>query len=521
MSIDWRERDRKERERLRKSQEEIDSIQRRMTSSAPSQRPAWSSLFSSAALAPSSHRPVYSRGIVPAADPNLRLERRMEEVAGQVGLLSEVVNQIGTDVRVNHEVNLDRLDGLKAQITRENQKLMRVMKSVRDRSNCDLTNPSTYIYCIELIYKLIFTIFVFLCQLVFVVGNSFKGFLNHMPFPFSLLVFIAYIFEMLLIFLIFDGTLFVSTAGVSHMSFIPHNALYTRYSGAPETISLRGALYEGLVVSIMTVSSQIFMLLSSMYQLFLGETIGMVSGVGGRFVSRDTVVESIQHVVEPVVTKANEEAAKIATEVANEQLTRMGSIPGEIGSIALKGAGRLAGAVGEGLSRRAERLRQLDPEDVKASAEAAARAAQEAAEKLYHGARRFGSKYSGGSTRRSGNRSGNHRNHKMTLKNNHVVFSILTKNERKEFDKTLAGRKIKQLELMINNIDYSKIQPNPENFYMIRFVLNIAEKLFPVFVKELDRTTKVCKKMKSKGINPGINPLNVSFLKKLSDIVSH
>ena len=143
MSIEWRERDRKERERQRKSQEEIDSIQRRMTSSAPSQRPSWSSLFSSAALAPSSHRPVYSRGIVPAADPNLRLERRMEEVAGQVGLLSEVVNQIGTDVRVNHEVNLDRLDGLKAQITRENQKLMRVMKSVRDLSNCDLTNPST------------------------------------------------------------------------------------------------------------------------------------------------------------------------------------------------------------------------------------------------------------------------------------------------------------------------------------------------------------------------------------------
>ena len=109
----------------------------------------------------------------------------------------------------------------------------------------------------------------------------------------------------------------------------------------------------------------------------------------------------------------------------------------------------------------------------------------------------------------------------MTLKNNHVVFSILTKNEQKEFDRTFAGRKIKQLELMINNIDYSKIQPNPQNFYMIRFVLNIAEKLFPVFVKELDRTTKVCKKMKSSGINSSINNLNPYFLKQLSDIVSH
>jgi hypothetical protein len=107
---------------------------------------------------------------------------------------------------------------------------------------------------------------------------------------------------------------------------------------------------------------------------------------------------------------------------------------------------------------------------------------------------------------------------KYRKRNLELMDNIEITNEQKEFDRTIAGRKIKKLEKMINNIDYSKIQPNPENFYMIRFVLNIAEKLFPVFVKELDRTTKVCKIMKSNGLEPGVN---LYFLKQLSNIVSH
>ena len=467
-----------------------------------------------------------------------RLERRVEEVAEQIGLVAGAVDQIGADVRANNEVNLDRLDGLRAQITRENQKLMRVIRNIRERSNCDLSVPTTYIYCIKLIYKLIFSIFVFLCQLVFVVGNSFKGFLSHMPFPFSLLVFIAYIFEMLLIFLIFDTTMFVSTAGVSHIRFIPHNALYTRYSGAPETISMRTTLYEGLVVSIMTVSSQIFMLLGTMYQLFLGETISMISGVSSRYISTDTVVHGIrdqvvEHIVDPVVNKAGEQAAMMVNEVANEQLSRMGTIPGEIGAFALEGAqairngaGRLAGTLGEGLAHRAERLRQIDPEDVRASAEAAKEAAAAAAERLYHGAKRFGSRLFGGSINdrstsgksRGRTRSGRTSVRKLTLKHKEfLAFSILTKHEQKEFDRTLAGRKIRKLAQMINNIDYSKIKPNPQMFHMVRFVLNISEKMFPIFVEELDKTTQVCKNMKKNGIEPVLNPL---FLRKLSTIVS-
>jgi len=540
----WRERDRKERARqeLYYAEERADldrriqekalrtpALQRQLARSAPLQSPGWSSLF------PSGHQ---------VRESDVRLERGIEEIRSQVGLLSEAVNQIGGDVRVNHEANLDRLDGLRAQITRENEKLMRVIRSIRERSNCDLRNPTTYIYCIELIYKLIFKIFVFLCQLVFVVGNSLKGFLSHMPFPFSLLVFIAYIFEGLLIFLIFDGTMFVSTVGVSHISFIPHNALYPRYSGVPQNISIRGALYEGLVVSILTVASQMFYLLGEMYKIFLGDTMTMIRGVTGRYISSETVVESIkEHIVAPVAEKASEKAAEMANEVANEQLSRMGSIPSELGSMALEGAGaiksgagKLAGVVGEGAGKMAgvlgegagklagvvgertgavrDRLRQIDSEDVKASARAAKNAAQSMAESIYHRAKRSG--YFGGSTLGKYKRKSKH---KMTLKKeNKIIFSILTKNEQKEFDRTVAGQKIKKLEKIINNIDYSKIQPNPENFYMIRFVLNIAEKLFPVFVKELDRTTKVCKIMKSNGLEPVLNPY---FLKQLSSIVSH
>jgi hypothetical protein len=103
-------------------------------------------------------------------------------------------------------------------------------------------------------------------------------------------------------------------------------------------------------------------------------------------------------------------------------------------------------------------------------------------------------------------------------KGSHIpVFSILTKTEQKVFDKSIAGKQLKHFEQMINNIDYSKIQPNPQLFSTIRFALNVAEKLFPIFVQELDRTVEVCKVMERQGIQPVSNPM---FLKQLNTIIS-
>lgn len=97
----------------------------------------------------------------------------------------------------------------------------------------------------------------------------------------------------------------------------------------------------------------------------------------------------------------------------------------------------------------------------------------------------------------------------------------MTKTEQKLFDKSVTGKKLKQLEKMINNIDYSKIQPNPQLFSTIRFALNIAEKLFPIFVNKLDRTSQACKMMEHHRVQPISNPISNLFLKQLSDIVSH
>jgi hypothetical protein len=205
---------------------------------------------------------------------------------------------------------------------------------------------------------------------------------------------------------------------------------------------------------------------------------------------------------------------------------------------ALEGAGSLAGrgaqtaaslaqGVGEGIAARTEKLRQIDPEDVKASARAAAEAAAAAGESAMHAAKRFGSSlksrfFGGGRTRgRNRNRSKSSKTRgRLTRgsKGSHIpVFSILTKTEQKVFDKSIAGKQLKQMEKMINNIDYSKIKPNPQLFSTIRFALNVAEKLFPIFVQELDKTVEVCKMMEKQGIRPVSNPM---FLKQLNNIVS-
>ena len=68
---------------------------------------------------------------------------------------------------------------------------------------------------------------------------------------------------------------------------------------------------------------------------------------------------------------------------------------------------------------------------------------------------------------------------------------------------------------MIDNIDFSKIKPDPTLFTIIHFTLNISEKLYPIFVSELNRTIAVCKIMKKEGVQPISNPL---FLNNLMQI---
>ena len=524
---DWKavyaKRDMLEAQRHRKTQKNTANLQRRLSSSANSHRRTLSLLFSNPFSGSSVTQPVSSR----------RIESSIEELRSQVGVISEVLHGIERNIENNHEAQLDRLDAVKAQISRESQRLMAAIRTIRQRSNCDLSDPSTYIYCLQLIYILIFRIFKFLCELVFLLGNSFKDFLCHMPFPFSLLVFIAYIFQMVLIVIIFDTTMRVSTLGISHRQFIHHNALYERYPGAPEWISPRHALYEGVFVSCMTALSHMIMLLNASYNFVLGDIGEMVHGVSGRYISSDTVIQGVrEHVVEKTKSAVNDAVNEAVNEVVNDQLGIMASVPSKLGDLAVKsaegassvaqGAASLAGkavrGVGEGLSARAERWKQINTEDVKSAASAAAEAAKDTATGIYHQVRRFKSGMFGGSSTRS-NGSKRSRSRKMTLKNNVdiPVFSILTKKEQYEFNKTTAGKKLKQIEEILKGIDYSKIKPNPHDFYIIRFALNASERLFPIFVQQLHKTIDVCKMMEKKKIQPISNPL---FLKKLNHIVS-
>jgi hypothetical protein len=579
---DWKamyaKRDILEAERQKRQRDEL----RRLSLSAPSQQTTLASLFSSSSYRPSGggaelrQRPISASLLVEPQARDIRVERGIEELREQVSVISQVLHGIDQNIVQNHDANLDRFDGLRAQITRENRRLMGAIRDIRRESDCDLRNPTTYIYCIGLIYILIFRIFKFLCELVFVVGNSFKGFLSHMPFPFSLLVFIAYIFQMIMISIIFDMTLRVSTVGVSHRQIIPHNTLFGHYNGAPNFITPRDALYQGTYRTCLFVLSQILVLLGAAYQAVLGNDIAMIQRETGRYISSHTVVEEVKkHVVEPLAEKAAEQVQA----VVNEQVGIMATIPGQLGDLAakgaegaaslaqgaaslagkgaegavslagrgvegatsfagkaLEGAGSLAGrgaqtaaslaqGAGEVLATRAEKIRQIDPEDVKASARAAADAAAAAGESAMHAARRFGSslksRFFGGGRTRGRNRSKASKTRgRLTRgsKGSHIpVFSILTKTEQKVFDKSIAGKQLKDFEQMINNIDYSKIQPNPQLFSTIRFALNVAEKLFPIFVRELDRTVEVCKMMERQGIQPVSNPM---FLKQLNNIIS-
>uniref|UniRef100_A0A6C0D0P3 Uncharacterized protein n=1 Tax=viral metagenome TaxID=1070528 RepID=A0A6C0D0P3_9ZZZZ len=552
----YAEQDRKEKER----------VQRQLSRSAPTQAPSWSSLISGSSH-PGGVEPRQRRisalaleTRAPHARSDLGTERSLEELRDQMGVISQVLHGIDQNIVHNHHASLDRFDGLREQITRENRRLMSAIGTIRRESNCDLSNPTTYIYCLKLIYVLIFRIFKFLCELIFVVGNSFKEFLGHMPFPFCLLVFIAYIFQMLLIFIVFDTTLRVSTLGTSHSMIVHHNSLFGHSNGAPEFISPRDALYQGLFRSGLFVLSQMLLLMGAVYESLLGRDIQMIQRETSRYISSQTVVEEVKkHVVEPLKEKAAEKLHSVVNNVVNDQVGIMGAIPGQLGELAakgaqgaasiagrgvegagslagkaLEGAGSLAQGAAEGIAARAERLRQIDPEDVKESARVAAEAAAAAAETAFHAAKRFGSglktKFFGGSrtrknsgshsrgshSRRSHNRRSNN-SRKLTLKNKDIpVFSLLTKPEQKVFEKSFAGKQLNKIEKMIDAIDYSKIEPNPQLFSTIHFTLNVAERLFPIFVKELDKTVKLCKMMERQHIQPISNP---NFLKELGTIV--
>ena len=228
MSIDWKKKDQEEQMRIRERQKGIDALHSRyrLTSSAPAQKTTLASLFSSpfrnaggggsggggsggagsggagsgGAGAKGSQLQLQTQlaprlGLGLGRESQRMIERTLEELSQQIGVVSEALEQVQQNTAFNHEQNLDRLDSLRVQIRRESERLMRTIITVRESSNCDLADPTTYIYCIELIYKLLFKIFVFLSQLVFVVGNSFKRFLSYMPFPFSILVFIAIAFS--------------------------------------------------------------------------------------------------------------------------------------------------------------------------------------------------------------------------------------------------------------------------------------------------------------------------------------
>jgi hypothetical protein len=569
---DWKsihaKQEKEEKERIRKRQENIDAMHRehrqRMTSSAPSQRTNLASLFSNPFRIANAGGGSGASEIVrlqsqlqqsrlqqsqlqsqlrvgTSANSQLMIERKLEELSQQIGAVAEALEQVQQNTAFNHEQTLDRLEGLRVQIRQESERLMRTMRTIRERSNCDLRDPRTYIYCIELIYKLLFKIFVFLCQLVFVVGNSFKRFLSYMPFPFSILVFIAYIFEIVLIMILFDRTMYVGTLGISHQEFIQHNALFERYSGAPEMISPRMALYEGFAVTITRLSSGLFFVLSSSYEMLLGDVIGMANGVT-RHAARDVTPRDAiaRHVVNPLVEKAKEQVKEKVAELANEQLGVMGTIPGKIGELAIKGAhgakglgqgaaslaGRVAEGVVEGISQRAERLSKIDPENVKDVARSIAEKLAEKSEGAYHDLRRFGSKLYGGSINKTKERKskdkgnqGNkgHSKGRLTAKNVKYKmpnFTILTKKEQKEFDQTSTGKRIKELEKIMNDIDYSKIQPNPEMFHIIRFALNIGEELFPLFVAEFNESIKLAKEMKDLPV------LNPNIIKQIKEVIT-
>ena len=427
--------------------------------------------------------------------------KTIEELREQVGAIAGVVNHIDTNIETNHEVQIERLDRLKFQIRSESEKLMGAIRAIRQQGQCDLKDPRTYIRCIEYIYKLIYSIFVFLCELTFVVGKSFNTFLSHLPFPFSMLVMLSYMMQAALIFIIFDSTIFVSTAGISHRALIPHNALFERYNGAPQMIQLNMALYEFFTISIYKAFSSLLYLLSISYELLLGDVVQMVRGVSGRYISTETFVEQAkQHIVDPVVEKVSsiakqhivdpvvEKVSSIANEVANEQLSIMTTIPGEIGKMAVDGA------------------------------YAVQRGATIVGKSIFHSAKNITKRFYGGKSKSGKSKSGKSKNNRIIREKDFPIFSVLTQNEQKEFDRTIAGRKIKKLGKMINNIDYSRIQPNPDIIYIIQFVLNLSEKLFPIFVNEFHKTIDVCKMMKREGIEPISNPL---FLKQLSNIVSH
>ena len=115
-----------EAERQKRHRDEL----RRLSLSAPSQQTTLASLFSSSSYRPSGggaelrQRPISASLLVEPQARDIRVERGIEELREQVSVISQVLHGIDQNIVQNHDANLDRFDGLRAQITRENQRLM-------------------------------------------------------------------------------------------------------------------------------------------------------------------------------------------------------------------------------------------------------------------------------------------------------------------------------------------------------------------------------------------------------------
>lgn len=490
------------------------------------------------------------------------IERRVEELAEMVGATGSALNELLVISAHGQEMNLDRFSQLKSQITRENQKLMHAISRIRQESRCNLSDPRTYAYCIKLMYQLIFNIFYLLCQLIFVVGGSINNFLFHIPLTGGILIILGIAFQALLFFLLFDTTVYVSTVSLSHREVFNHDRYFQHLNGANQMVGANMLLYEGLVLFLINSSKTVVNVILTGHRIFLGRITDRLFRIMQREIGNpQTIVGSI---VEDVVDSGKEKVTEFVKESINHQIEDLSIIPNQVAIMAgqakeiadegvasmaslaerglslagngVAGAASLAGRGAAGITTFAGQGLSLAGEGAAGVASLAGRGIssittlagkgmedlreisvmeglEQRAENMKHGFGRFASRFTtrfGGSKRRT--------KKLKRISTSIPKFSILTKKEEKEFDKTLTGQKLKYLKKRIDSINYSNIPINPKLFYMTQFVLNLTENLFPIFIGELDRSLEICKKLKD--VDPALDKLHNELLEKIINIVT-
>ena len=507
---------------------------------------------------------VQEPAILTNARPGIRdesmiaIERRVEELAEMTGAFGSALNELLVINTQGQEMNLDRFSQLKSQITRENQKLMHAIARIRQESRCNLSDPRTYAYCIKLIYHLIFNIFYLLCQLIFIVGGSINNFLFYIPLTGGILIILGIAFQALLFFLLFDATVYVSTLSLSHAEVFNHDLFFQHLNGGEQMVGANMLLYEGLIMFLIRTTQTVVNVIVTGHRLFLGRITDRLFRIMQREIGNPkTIVGSI---VEDVMDTGKEKVTEFIKDSINHQIEDLSIIPNQVTRMADQGAslaGRgvagvstlaeqgasLAGRgvagvstlasqgaslAGRGVSTLASQGASLASQGASLASQGASLAGrrmedlrnsgiieglEQRAENIKHGigsfASRFTSRYSGGAKRRT------KKQRRLPL----PKFSILTKKEQKEFDKTIAGKKLKQLKQIIDTIDYRSIQINPRIFYMTQFVLNLTENLFPIFVKDLDTSVKLCKLIKKENME-GIMHNHNRMLEQIIDVAT-